>query len=126
MDLSLSDSFLSERRILVVEDDYLIAQEVRRDLEAAGATVVGPVPSVERALQLLDSDPVVHAGVLDVNLGVENSFPIAEALEARGIPYLFATGYNSADIPAKWRHAMIVMKPFHVDAVERLLAGGGV
>ena len=114
-------SALKNRRILVVEDDYMIAQDVRHDLERAGAIVVGPAPTVEKALGLIESDPAVDAGVLDVNLGEERSFRVAEALDARAIPYLFATGYNSADIPDEWRHATIATKPLRVEAVERLL-----
>ena len=112
------------RSILVVEDDYMIAQDVQSDLESAGAAVVGPVPSVSEALQLIESQ-TIDAAVLDVNLGEERSFPVAEALEERAIPFLFATGYNSADIPDQWQHATIVTKPLRMHAVQRLLASCG-
>ena len=103
----------------------MIAEDVRGGLEQAGATVLGPVPSVRAALRLIESEPRIDAAVLDVNLGDEKSFPIAEALEARAVPFLFATGYNSIDIPDPWRRATIVMKPLHVATVERLLADAG-
>ena len=119
----LSTASLRGRSILVVEDDYMIAQDVQEELEDAGAAVVGPVPSVGDALRLIGSEPI-DAAVLDVNLGEERSFPIAEALEARAIPFLFATGYNSGDIPEEWRRAVIVMKPLRLAAVEQLLAPG--
>lgn len=112
---------LQNRRILVVEDDYLIAEDVRFDLEQAGAVVIGPAPSVEKALRLLKGDPAIDAAVLDVNLNGERSFPVAERLAAQAIPFLFATGYSSADIPAEWRHAPIVTKPLQVACVARLL-----
>lgn len=112
---------LNERRILVVEDEYMIAKDVGRDLENAGAIVVGPVPSVAMALNLIAQETELHAGVLDVNLNGEQSYAVAEALEARGIPYLFATGYSSADLPAEWRRARIEMKPLRIDAVAELL-----
>lgn len=115
-------SRLADRRILVVEDDYMIAQDILRELEKAGATVVGPAPSVGQALRLIDASTTIDAAVLDVNLGDERSFPIAETLQARGVPFLFATGYNSGDIPAEWRHATIVMKPLRITSVEQLLA----
>lgn len=92
-------------------------------LEDAGATVVGPVPSVDEALRLINSE-TIDAAMLDVNLGAERSFPIAEALKARAKPFLFATGYNSADIAAEWQHATIVIKPLRIAAVERLLGLG--
>lgn len=121
----MSTVSLEGRTVLVVEDDYLIAQDVRRELESAGAVVVGPVPSVRRALDLIDSQASIDAAVLDVNLGDEKSFAVAEALEARGVPYLFATGYNSADVPDEWRRATIVMKPLRLASVQQLLSESG-
>ena len=119
----MSSAILEGRCILVVEDDYMIAEDVRAELEEAGAIVAGPVPSVGQALQFLESKPAPDAAVLDVNLGEgERSFRIAEALEAKAIPFLFATGYNSGDIPDEWRHrARIEVKPLQLAAIERLL-----
>lgn len=83
---------LRGRRILLVEDDYLIASEMKRWLERAGAEVVGPVPSVRSALALIADGPL-DAAVLDINLGDrETAFPIADRLMALGVPHLFATG----------------------------------
>lgn len=110
------------RTILVVEDDYMIAQDVRDGLEQAGATVLGPVPSVRKALRLIESESRIDAAVLDVNLGDEKSFPIAEALEAKAVPFVFATGYSSSDIPDEWRRATVVMKPLRVTTLEQLLS----
>jgi DNA-binding response OmpR family regulator len=79
-------------RILVVEDEYLIAMELKRWLQEAGVEVLGPVPSVERALDLIE-DERLDAAVLDINLGDgDTSFPIADRLEVLKVPYLFATG----------------------------------
>ena len=113
---------LRGRRILLVEDDYLIALDVATQLEDAGATVAGPAPSVATALGLLDREAGVDAAVLDVNLGQENSFPVARVLQERGIPFLFSTGYNPTDIPAEWRHVIVSTKPLRLGAVEELLA----
>lgn len=101
----------------------MIAEDVQGELEQAGATVIGPVPSVRRALRLIESE-TIDAAVLDINLGDETSFPIAEVLNAKAVPFLFSTGYNSADIPDEWQRAVIVVKPLRIDAVERLLASG--
>ena len=80
------------RRILVVEDEYLIASEVKRWLQAAGSEVLGPVPSVDQALDLIEDDHV-DAAVLDVNLGDgDTAYPIAARLGSLGVPFLFATG----------------------------------
>ena len=83
---------LDGRRILLVEDEYVIAMEMKRWLQRAGAVVVGPVPSVERALDLIQDDGL-DAAVLDFNLGDRaTALPIADKLSALGVPHLFATG----------------------------------
>lgn len=85
-------SALTGRCILVVEDEYLIAMQVKRWLLAAGAEVIGPVPSVEQALDLIE-DRCPDQAVLDINLGDgATSYPVADALAALGVSYLFATG----------------------------------
>ena len=112
---------LEGRRILVVEDDYMIAQDVAERLEREGAEVIGPVPSVAASLRLIEKSGV-DVAVLDVNLGSENSFPIAQVLRDKDIPFLFSTGYNSADIPAEWQHVAVSMKPLRVADVAKLLS----
>lgn len=107
----------------MVEDDYLIVQEVSGSLTKAGAIVLGPVPSVAKALRLLEGRTRIDAAVLDVNLGSENSFPIAAALSGMKVPFLFSTGYNSADIAPEWRHVTVTMKPLQLADVESLLQG---
>jgi DNA-binding response OmpR family regulator len=83
---------LAGRRILLVEDEYLIAMEMERWLHDAGAVVIGPVPSVDLALDLIDESPP-DAAILDVNLGEgQRVFPVADRLDELGVPYLFATG----------------------------------
>lgn len=99
----MKEALLQGRCVLVVEDEYFIADAMQRGLRKAGARVVGPAASVAEALALLQAEPVDGA-VLDLNLDNEKTFPVADALEARGIPFLFATGYNLADIPPDWRH----------------------
>lgn len=90
--MTKADRPLAGRRVLVVEDEYLIAMEVKRWLEHAGAAVVGPVPSVARALDLIE-DGALDAAVLDLNLGERGTaFPIAGRLGTLGVPHLFATG----------------------------------
>lgn len=117
----MSDIVLAGKRILVVEDDYLIATDLARTLQAAGASVVGPAPSVDRALALIDAE-TLDAAILDVNLNGDRSFPIAEVLHARGIPFLFATGYDCDDIPAAWNGYPCVVKPMPIEAIVQLMA----
>ncbi|MGH1571020.1 response regulator [Methylobacterium sp. P31] len=84
----------------MVEDEYLIATEVKRWLQEAGAEVFGPVPSVDRALDLIQ-DHCLDAAVLDINLGDgDASYPVADSLELLGVPYLFATGEAAEQVRA--------------------------
>lgn len=83
---------LDGRRVLIVEDEYLIAMEVKAWLQRAGAEVIGPVPTVERALDLIEDDGI-DAAVLDLNFGGRaTALPIADRLGVLGVPHLFATG----------------------------------
>ncbi|MEE7448667.1 response regulator [Methylobacterium radiotolerans] len=117
---------LDGRRILIVEDEYLIAMQVKRWLLAAGAEVVGPVPSVARALDLIENGDV-DAAVLDVNLGNGDTvYPVADKLSALGVPYLFATGdvkFSGADT---YRQRPRLEKPFSeaelLQAMGKLIA----
>lgn len=108
-------------QILVVEDDYLIASVLEDDLARLGAKVVGPAPNVRRALRLIDETDGLDAAVLDVTLGDEPSFRVASALQARGIAFLFTTGYDSNAIPSEWRHVPIVQKPTRIALLVRQL-----
>jgi CheY-like chemotaxis protein len=84
--------------ILVVEDEVLIAMEIEQMLADLGCTVLGPAPSVARALALIEREEPDFA-ILDVNLGRERSAPVAEALRERGVPYALATGYDRSQLP---------------------------
>ncbi|CAO4150438.1 DNA-binding response OmpR family regulator [Methylorubrum thiocyanatum] len=100
------------RRVLVVEDEYLIAMQVKEWLEAAGADVVGPVPSVEQALDLIEDDDV-DAAILDINLGGKTTvYPVADRLAALGVPYLFATADVKVSDADAYRYRPRTEKPF--------------
>ena len=103
------------RRVLVVEDEYMIAQDLARELEDVGAEVLGPVPSVADALALLVAEAVPpDAAILDVNLGGEMVFPVAEALRERGVPFVFVTGYDPWSLPQAYADVPCCEKPFDV------------
>ena len=87
---------LTDRRILVVEDEFLLMEDLCRDLQDAGAVVVGPAPSVAQALALIETEPAIDAAILDVNLGGEMAFPVADALQRRDCPFVFTTGYSDS------------------------------
>jgi len=112
---------LAGRRILVVEDEYLIAIEVKRWLMTAGAEIVGPVPSVKQALDLL-ADHDLDAAVLDVNLGDgARVYPVADELSAIGVPYLFATGDVKVADASGYQHQPRLEKPFSAAELVRAL-----
>ena len=90
-------SGLTGRRILIVEDEFLIAAMLEDMLVDLGAVVVGPAATVAKGLDLAATEPM-DAAVLDVNVAGLRIDPVAEALSARGIPVVFATGYDDANI----------------------------
>ena len=108
-------------RVLLVEDNLLIAMDAEDQLRRLGAAAVDVAPSVQAALRLLDQ-AAPGIALLDVNLGRENSFPIADALAARGIPYVFATGYGEASaFPDRFRDAIVVNKPYTLAEMRKAL-----
>ncbi|SDN53628.1 CheY chemotaxis protein or a CheY-like REC (receiver) domain [Methylobacterium phyllostachyos] len=117
----MPDTPLTGRHILVVEDEYLIASEVKRWLLTAGAIVVGPVPSVDGALDLI-ADHRPDAAVLDVNLGDrDTAYPIADKLGILGVPYLFATGDLHLADASVYGHRPWIEKPFVESELVRVL-----
>lgn len=108
--------------VLVVEDEYFIALDISLALQAAGARVLGPVGQLKSALRILGSDRVDRA-VLDVNLGGDTVFLLADELAARNIPFVFATGYDAVVIPERHRAAPRLEKPYDATALAALLIG---
>jgi DNA-binding response OmpR family regulator len=99
-------------RILVVEDNFLVAENLREFLRTHGCDVIGPAPRVEVALSLLAANGRVDGAMLDINLGGEDCFPVAAALREREVPFLFLTGYDERmSIPAEFSHAPRLSKP---------------
>ncbi|WP_128080014.1 HWE histidine kinase domain-containing protein [Roseicella frigidaeris] len=112
-------------RVLVAEDEALLALELETGLRELGCEVVGPARTLAEAQRLAASEPRLAAAVLDINLGGgELIFPVAEALAARGVPYLLATGYGSAG-PLEGREAgavAVLRKPYQRHALAAALA----
>ena len=113
---------LQGRCILLVEDDYFIASDMQGGLLDEGALVAGPVATVREALALIEGERLDGA-VLDVNLGEEESFPVAAALRTAGVPFVFVTGYNSGDVSAAWADVRRLEKPVSARAVAYALFG---
>lgn len=112
---------LLNRHVLVVEDDYLLAGELRNWLAQEGAAVIGPVPRVGAALELLNRSPRPSLAILDINLQGRMAWPVAEALLARGIPFVFVTGYDAEVIPSAFAQIPRAEKPVDLGQLLRLL-----
>ena len=102
---------LEGRRILVVEDEFLIAMEVEDVLRALGAEVVGPFGRLAPALGAVKKE-VLDGAVLDVRLDGETSEQVAAELVSRGVPVLLTTGYEGEQLPPDLRHLPRLRKPF--------------
>lgn len=115
---------LAGKRILVVEDEYFIASDLRDALSLEEAVIIGPVGDLEAGLSLAEQS--VDAAVLDVNLEGAVSYPLADRLKSRGIPYVFLTGYDRWSLPDEYREAPCLAKPFAsksvVAIVEKLVS----
>ncbi len=118
------NSKLTGIRILVVEDEFLVASLIQNILENAGCVVSGPVPRLAEAVDVAETD-TCDAAVLDVNLAGKRVFPVAEILSRRHIPFIFVTGYGTASLPQEHHGRPTIRKPFRneelVNAVSKLL-----
>ncbi|MDQ0466378.1 CheY-like chemotaxis protein [Caulobacter ginsengisoli] len=116
---------LAGRRILVVEDEMMVALLLEDMLADLGCLVVGSVVCVEDALAMIDI-LFLDAAVLDVNLGGQMSYPIADALIAAGVPFIFSTGYAANRLQEGYRTLPMLQKPYHrselADALAAILA----
>ena len=113
---------LRGRRILLVEDDFLVAEVISAILEEDGAVVVGPVGSVSEALTFIASRTAdFHQAVLDLNLHGARSYAVADALLALGIGFVFTTGYDASTLEEPYRSYPHCMKPVARDELVAAL-----
>lgn len=117
----MPDRWLEQCRILVVEDEYLLADELATELADCGAQVLGPAPNVERALALLDAQPLPDGAILDINLGGEPAFPVADALIGHGVPIVFTTGYDAGALPDRFADIPRCEKPINIRRITAAL-----
>lgn len=107
-------------RVLVVDDEALIAMMLSDLIVEYGHETVGPAHSESQALDLV-ATAEIDAAILDVTLGDHDCFAVAQALKDRGIPYAFATGHGLHAVPDTFREQKTLSKPFDFDVVRRLI-----
>lgn len=116
-------ALLAGRRILLVEDDYLLANALGSLLCDRGVQLLGPCGTVDDALRLLRSSDALDAVVLDGNLDGERADRVADAVLARGIPLVFVSGYDRELLPPRFKDVPHCLKPVDVDHLAAALAG---
>jgi len=112
---------LRDRRILIVEDEYLVAMSLAEALQDAGSIVLGPVPSVDKAITKIESEPHIDGAVVDVNLGGVLAYPVADLLIARKIPFVFTSGYEDNLLRDRYSQVRNCAKPYLFAAMEEAL-----
>ncbi|WP_439543443.1 response regulator [Hyphomicrobium sp.] len=108
-------------RVLIVDDEALIAMMLGDLLAEYGHETVGPAHSESQALELIASSDI-DAAILDVTLGDHDCFAVARALQRLGVPFAFATGHGTHAAPDEFRDYVTVSKPFDFEAVRKLVS----
>ena len=107
-------------RVLVVEDELMISMLIEDMLSDLGCTVIGPASRLDEGIDLVNSIPI-DCAVLDVNLGGQPIFPLADILRAKGTPFAFATGYGAAGLRDVDKGTPVLQKPFREGDLARVL-----
>lgn len=116
----MTEDTLSGLKVLIVEDESLVSMLIEDALGDLGCRVAGVASRIEEALDMAATLPL-DVAILDVNLHGKQTAPVAEILEKRGVPFLFATGYGVSGLPGGFRNAPFLQKPFHEADLERVL-----
>ena len=114
---------LAGKRVLIVEDEFFVAEEMARDFQTYGAEVVGPVPSLDAAREALAKGDPLDGAVLDINLLGDRVFPLVDILLRRGVACVFSTGYDQFTLPLAYRSIPLCQKPAATDDIARALFG---
>jgi CheY-like chemotaxis protein len=109
------------RRVLIVEDEFLVAMLLEDLLSEMGHRVVACATQVDQAMKIAGEADIEFA-ILDINLGGVKSFPVAEILRRRGIPFVFATGYGSAGLTSEFENELTLQKPYEPGELKRTIA----
>ena len=114
---------LTGRRVLIVEDEYFLAEDMGSALRAFGADIAGPVGDIDDAMRILHDGRVIDAAVLDINVRDQMIYPVARKLLARSVPMVFTSGYDKIAISDEFADVPLWEKPLDHRAMARSLAG---
>lgn len=112
-------------RVLLVEDEYIVASALSRGLRICGAEVIGPAATVEDALALIDTTPMIDGALVDINLRGVQAYDLVDTLIAKRVPTVLTTGYETSVVPSRYRDVPVLQKPFDpADAMAALFPAG--
>lgn len=117
----MPDAAFSNRRLLIVEDDYFWADELRRGALSDGAVVLGPTASLPAAMALVDAEAALDGAIVDLSLRGRWSYALADRLIDRRVPFLFVTGFDACVVPARYAAVPRFEKPVTVGRVLEAL-----
>jgi CheY-like chemotaxis protein len=117
----MEENSLRGRKVFIVEDEMMVAMLIEDMLGDLGCETIGPAGRIEEALATAQ-EAAMDAAVLDVNLNGHETYPVADILRRRGVPFIFATGYGAAGLAERFRDAPTLQKPFQERDIARLLA----
>ena len=114
------ENLLKGRRILLVEDSPVVAPFTAELLDELGCEMVGPAPNLAAARELVENERI-DAALMDVRIRGERSFGICDMLDAKGVPFVFTSGYADWILPEKWQDRPRVQKPYTIEQIEEAL-----
>lgn len=112
---------LTGRRVLVIEDEYFLADDIVRALTSLGARIIGPYGDLDEATDIVDRDVAIDAAIVDINLKNKMAFPLARVLRSRKVPFVFTSGYDRAWIEPEFQDVRLWGKPLDIKALTREL-----
>jgi DNA-binding response OmpR family regulator len=115
---------LRDMRVLIAEDEFLVGIQLEADLRSAGCSTIGPFNTLQVATQASRRERF-DVALLDINLNGTMVYPLADELSARGLPFVFLSGYISADLPERFRQSPQILKPHDPAALMKELRAAG-
>lgn len=115
-----NDRVLIGLRVLVVEDEMMVAMLIEDFLEAFGCTIVGPVARIADAIRLASTE-AIDVAMLDMNIAGQSIYPVAEELAQRDIPFIFVSGYGAEHFRGEYKNRPKLSKPFRRLDLQRIL-----